>query len=91
MSDIPGHVEDTPISVSDRHVGSKVGNTTLLIQFTVSPSPQLSGFPLHLRYSDIQDIVSTVESTGLHPCENEHVEYALAVCVHPYSYDVLSV
>ena len=46
---------------------------SLLIQFTVSP-PQLSGFPLHLRYSDIQHIVSQVESTGLHLCENEHVE-----------------
>jgi len=34
----------------------------------VSPS-------LHLCYSDIQHIVSTVESTGLHLCENEHVEY----------------
>ena len=55
------------------------------------PVPQLSGFPLHLRYSDIQHIVSTVESTGIHLCENEHVEYALAVYVHPYPDDVLSV
>ena len=50
----------------------------------VSPS-------LHLCYSDIQHIVSTVESTGLHLCENEHVEYALAVYVHPYPNVVLSV
>ena len=35
--------------------------------------------------------VSTVESTGLHLCENEHMECALAVCVRPYPNDVLSV
>ena len=52
--------------------------------------PQLSGFPLHFCYSDIQH-VSTVESTGIHLCENEHVEYALAIYIHPYPNDVLSV
>ena len=53
--------------------------------------PQLSGFPLHFRYSDIRHIVSTVESTGIHLCENEHVEYALAIYIHLYPNDVLSV
>ena len=52
---------------------------------------QLSGFPLHFRYSDIRHIVSTVESTGIHLCENERVEYALAIYIHPYPNDVLSV
>lgn len=52
---------------------------------------QLSGFPIHIRYSDIQHIVSTVERTGIHLCEDQRVEYALAVYVHPYPNDVLSV
>ena len=52
---------------------------------------QVTGFPIHLRYSDIQHIVSTVERTGIHLCEDQKVEYALAVYVHPYPNDVLSV
>ena len=52
--------------------------------------PQLSGFPLHFCYSDIQH-VSTVESTGIHLCGNERIEYALAIYIHPYPNDVLSV
>ena len=52
---------------------------------------QLSGFPLHFRYSDIRHIVSTVESTSIHLCENERIEYALAVYIHPYPNDILSV
>lgn len=52
---------------------------------------QATGFPIHLAYSDIQHIVSTVERTGVHLCEDQKVEYALAVYVHPYPNDVLSV
>lgn len=52
---------------------------------------QVTGFPIHLPYSDIQHIVSTVERTSIHLCEDQKVEYALAVYVHPYPNDVLSV
>ena len=55
---------------------------------------QVAGFPIHLRYSDIQHIVSTVERTGIHfndLCEDQKVEYSLAVYVHPYPNNVLSV
>ena len=52
---------------------------------------QATGFPIHLAYSDIQHIVSTVERTGVHLCEDQKVEYALAVYDHPYPNDILSV
>ena len=50
-----------------------------------SPSPQLSAFPLHLH------IAPTVETTGLHLYESEHMECAQAVWMHPCPNDVLSV
>ncbi len=52
---------------------------------------QLTGFPIHFRYSDIHHILTTVEGTAVHLCEDEQVEYSLAVYVHPYPNDVLSV
>ena len=52
---------------------------------------QVAGFPIHLRNSDIQHIVSTVERTGIHLCEDQKVEYSLAAYVHPYPNNVLSV
>lgn len=52
---------------------------------------QLTGFPIHLRYSDIQQLLTTVERTGIHLCEDKKVEYALAVYIHSYPNDVLSV
>lgn len=52
---------------------------------------QLVGFPIHVRYSDLQQLLTTVERTGIHLCENKNVEYSLAVYVHAYPNDVLSV
>ena len=52
---------------------------------------QLTGFPIHIRYSDLQQLLITVERTGIHLCENKNVEYSLAVHVHFYPNDVLSV
>ena len=58
---------------------------------TLYVSTQLTGFPIHLRYSDVDHITSTVERTAVHLCEDQRVEYALAVYVHPYPNDVISV
>ncbi|KAL2089530.1 hypothetical protein ACEWY4_014218 [Coilia grayii] len=52
---------------------------------------RISGFPLHLPFSEIQPIIEAVYSTGVHKAEMSNVEFALAVHVHPYPNNVLSV
>ncbi|XP_058266424.1 coiled-coil and C2 domain-containing protein 2A isoform X2 [Hemibagrus wyckioides] len=51
---------------------------------------RISGFPLHLPFSEIRPIVEAVHSTGVHSVEAPNVEFALAVYVHPYPSNVLS-
>ncbi|XP_056270591.1 coiled-coil and C2 domain-containing protein 2A isoform X2 [Pseudoliparis swirei] len=52
---------------------------------------RISGFPLHLPFSEIRPIVEAVHSTGVHNAHASNVEFALAVYVHPYPNNVLSV
>ena len=39
----------------------------------------------------MQQLLRTVERTGIHLCEDKKVEYSMAVYVHSYPNDVLSV
>ncbi|TSL61152.1 Coiled-coil and C2 domain-containing protein 2A [Bagarius yarrelli] len=52
---------------------------------------RISGFPLHFPFTEIRPIVEAVHSTGVHGVEAANVEFALAVYVHPYPSNVLSV
>jgi len=52
---------------------------------------QISGFPLHLPFSELRPVIEAVYSTGVHSVEASKVEFALAVYVHPYPNNVLSV
>ncbi|KAM6963078.1 coiled-coil and C2 domain-containing protein 2A [Aplochiton taeniatus] len=52
---------------------------------------RISGFPLHLPFSEVRPVVEAVHSTGVHHVESSNVEFALAVYVHPYPNNVLSV
>ncbi|KAF7652982.1 hypothetical protein LDENG_00089110 [Lucifuga dentata] len=52
---------------------------------------RISGFPLHLPFSEIRPIIEAVYSTGVHNVDTSNVEFALAVYVHPYPNNVLSV
>ncbi|XP_078071133.1 coiled-coil and C2 domain-containing protein 2A [Mustelus asterias] len=52
---------------------------------------RISGFPINLSFSELRPIVETVHSTGVHNTVIPHVEFALAVYVHPYPNNVLSV
>uniref|UniRef100_A0A3B3TX68 Coiled-coil and C2 domain containing 2A n=1 Tax=Poecilia latipinna TaxID=48699 RepID=A0A3B3TX68_9TELE len=56
-----------------------------------SPSFQISGFPLHLPFSEVGPIIEAVHSTGVHNIHSSNVEFALAVYIHPYPNNVLSV
>ncbi|XP_060885463.1 coiled-coil and C2 domain-containing protein 2A isoform X1 [Labrus mixtus] len=52
---------------------------------------KITGFPLNLPFSEIRPIVEAVYSTGVHNVHASNVEFALAVYVHPYPNNVLSV
>ncbi|XP_056589201.1 coiled-coil and C2 domain-containing protein 2A isoform X1 [Triplophysa dalaica] len=52
---------------------------------------RISGFPLHLAFSEIRPIIEAVHSTGVNKVEAPNAEFALAVYVHPYPGNVLSV
>ncbi|XP_058526273.1 coiled-coil and C2 domain-containing protein 2A isoform X1 [Ochotona princeps] len=52
---------------------------------------RFSGFPLHMAYSEMKPLVDAVYSTGVHSIDVPNVEFALAVYIHPYPKNVLSV
>ncbi|XP_050537512.1 coiled-coil and C2 domain-containing protein 2A isoform X2 [Daktulosphaira vitifoliae] len=54
-------------------------------------SHRICGFPINKLYSSTEQLIDAVKATGLHLNENEQVEFALAVYIHPYPNQVLSV
>ncbi|KAL2780018.1 coiled-coil and C2 domain-containing protein 2A isoform d [Daubentonia madagascariensis] len=52
---------------------------------------RFSGFPLHMPYSEVKPLIDAVYSTGVHNIDVSNVEFALAVYIHPYPKNVLSV
>ncbi|XP_071836357.1 coiled-coil and C2 domain-containing protein 2A-like [Apostichopus japonicus] len=57
----------------------------------VLESYSLCGFPLHMPYTDMKSVIERVRSTGVHLTESPDTEFALAVHIHPYPCNVLSV
>ncbi|EDV23074.1 uncharacterized protein TRIADDRAFT_28071 [Trichoplax adhaerens] len=53
-------------------------------------SYKLSGFPIHMPYTDIEPVIDAVYSTGVHTVESPDVEFALATHIHAYPNSVLS-
>lgn len=53
--------------------------------------PQVSGFPIHMPYSEVRPLIEAVHSTGVHTIDVSNVEFALAVYVHAYPQNVLSI
>ncbi|KAM8939268.1 coiled-coil and C2 domain-containing protein 2A [Pelodytes ibericus] len=52
---------------------------------------RLSGFPIHMAFSEVTPLIEAVHSTGVHNSEVSNVEFALAVYIHPYPNSVYSV
>ncbi|GAB0087582.1 Coiled-coil and C2 domain-containing protein 2A [Sergentomyia squamirostris] len=50
-----------------------------------------SGFPLNIPYYSLSNVVERVKSTGIHMNLDSRVEFALAVHIHPYKNNILSV
>ena len=49
------------------------------------------GFPLHQRFTNIENIVKAVERTRIHDNKHPDVQFAVAVKIFPYPCDVASV
>ncbi|XP_072718192.1 coiled-coil and C2 domain-containing protein 2A isoform X4 [Ciconia boyciana] len=52
---------------------------------------RVSGFPIHMPYSEVGPLIEAVHSTGVHTIDVSNVEFALAVYIHAYPQNVLSV
>ncbi|XP_012429048.5 coiled-coil and C2 domain-containing protein 2A isoform X1 [Taeniopygia guttata] len=52
---------------------------------------RVSGFPIHMPYSEVRPLIEAVHSTGVHTIDVSNVEFALAVYIHAYPQHVLSV
>ncbi|MBZ3884863.1 Protein CC2D2B [Sciurus carolinensis] len=51
----------------------------------------VAGFPIQMRYTDVQSVIDAVYQTGIHSSEFPQTEFALAVYIHPYPNNILSV
>ncbi|XP_063222890.1 coiled-coil and C2 domain-containing protein 2A isoform X2 [Bacillus rossius redtenbacheri] len=54
-------------------------------------SHKMCGFPINLPYVDMTTVTEAVKATGVHFNESPDVEFALAVHIHPFPNNVLSV
>ncbi|XP_072476396.1 coiled-coil and C2 domain-containing protein 2A isoform X2 [Notamacropus eugenii] len=52
---------------------------------------RFSGFPIHMAFSEVKPLIEAIYSTGVHNIDISNVEFALAVYVHAYPKNVLSV
>uniref|UniRef100_A0A8C0RT54 Coiled-coil and C2 domain containing 2B n=1 Tax=Canis lupus familiaris TaxID=9615 RepID=A0A8C0RT54_CANLF len=52
---------------------------------------QVTGFPIQMPYTDVESIIDAVYQTGIHSSEFPQTEFALAVYIHPYPNNILSV
>uniref|UniRef100_A0ACB8E6U6 Coiled-coil and C2 domain-containing protein 2A n=1 Tax=Sphaerodactylus townsendi TaxID=933632 RepID=A0ACB8E6U6_9SAUR len=52
---------------------------------------RVSGFPIHVPFSEISPLIEAVYTTGVHNIDVPNIEFALAVYVHAYPKSVLSV
>ncbi|XP_053438825.1 protein CC2D2B-like isoform X2 [Nycticebus coucang] len=49
------------------------------------------GFPIQMPYTDLQSVIDAVYQTGIHSSEFPQTEFALAVYIHSYPNNILSV
>ncbi|XP_012509935.1 PREDICTED: protein CC2D2B [Propithecus coquereli] len=49
------------------------------------------GFPIQMPYTDLQSVIDAVYQTGIHSSEFPQAEFALAVYIHSYPSNILSV
>ncbi|XP_061391395.1 coiled-coil and C2 domain-containing protein 2A-like, partial [Musca vetustissima] len=63
-------------------------NNMLAAEF---PNYKIYGFTLNYSYTNLNQISERIKTTGIHLNSNKNVEFALAVHIHPYPNNVLSI
>uniref|UniRef100_A0A671FHZ4 Coiled-coil and C2 domain containing 2B n=1 Tax=Rhinolophus ferrumequinum TaxID=59479 RepID=A0A671FHZ4_RHIFE len=58
---------------------------------TQTQSIQVAGFPIQMPYTDVQSVIDAVYQTGIYSSEFPQTEFALAVYIHAYPNNILSV
>ncbi|XP_067678650.1 coiled-coil and C2 domain-containing protein 2A-like [Haliotis asinina] len=79
------------LPVLEENCGKSIGQQHLAELENSFSSYKVSGFPMNMPFVDLETIVESVFSTGVHAQETSDVEFALAVYVHPYPNSVLSI
>ncbi|XP_048762965.2 coiled-coil and C2 domain-containing protein 2A-like isoform X2 [Ostrea edulis] len=79
------------LPILEENLGHNPGEQYLTELENTFSSYKVSGFPINMSYNEITTIVDSVYSTRVHAHETSDVEFALAVYIHPYPNDVLSV
>lgn len=79
------------LPVLEENLGHSPGEQHLAELESTFSAYKVSGFPINMPYNEINPIVDAVFSTRVHAHETSDVEFALAVYIHPYPNDVLSV
>jgi coiled-coil and C2 domain-containing protein 2A len=51
----------------------------------------MSGFPINMAYSTSAELVEAVMATGVYLNDSADIEFAVAVYVHPFPSNILSV
>ncbi|KAK1333596.1 hypothetical protein QTO34_005981 [Cnephaeus nilssonii] len=51
----------------------------------------IEGFPIQMPYTNVQSVIDAMYQTGIHSSEFPQTEFALAVYIHPYPNNILSV
>ncbi|XP_014273915.1 coiled-coil and C2 domain-containing protein 2A [Halyomorpha halys] len=54
-------------------------------------SYKMSGFPINMPYSSPSELVDAVKSTGVHMNDAPEIEFSIAVYIHPFPNNVISV
>ncbi|RXN02053.1 Coiled-coil and C2 domain-containing protein 2A [Acipenser ruthenus] len=57
---------------------------------TVLKEYKVTGFPVQMPYMDMKTVIETIHSTGIHNTEIPGTEFAIAVYIHPYPNNILS-
>ncbi|XP_032985861.1 protein CC2D2B [Rhinolophus ferrumequinum] len=52
---------------------------------------RVAGFPIQMPYTDVQSVIDAVYQTGIYSSEFPQTEFALAVYIHAYPNNILSV
>nr|XP_022316561.1 coiled-coil and C2 domain-containing protein 2A-like isoform X3 [Crassostrea virginica] len=79
------------LPILEDNLGHSPGEQHLAELESTFSAYKVSGFPINMPYNEISTIVDAVFSTRVHAHETSDVEFALAVYIHPYPNDVLSV